>query len=243
MLGYLKRGEAYRRRQELDSGVRDLVAAAELRPGRDSAMRDLRRAAELDPLAPRPLELWATSTTRSAVRPGRRALPGLHQARRPRPRASSTSSRSRITAPGASAARSTRCSGRSRSTTGSPRRTTCSASASATRSSPTTRCARWRRRCASRPRMLHAREELADLYGRLGRTDERHRAARSAAPARSGSVAAGRARPCLRAAGQFDRRVTTLGHAAEGIPITRTPTSRSAASGSRRRSRARTAWT
>jgi tetratricopeptide (TPR) repeat protein len=40
MLGYLKRGETYRRRNELDL-----------------ALPDLRRAAELDPLAPRPLEL------------------------------------------------------------------------------------------------------------------------------------------------------------------------------------------
>lgn len=40
MLGYLKRGEAYRRRKELDA-----------------ALRDLRHASELDPLAPRPLEV------------------------------------------------------------------------------------------------------------------------------------------------------------------------------------------
>jgi tetratricopeptide (TPR) repeat protein len=40
MLGYLKRGEAYRRRNELEA-----------------ALPDLRRAAQLDPLAPRPLEL------------------------------------------------------------------------------------------------------------------------------------------------------------------------------------------
>ena len=40
MLGYLKRGEAYRRRNELDA-----------------ALRDLRHASELDPLATRPLEL------------------------------------------------------------------------------------------------------------------------------------------------------------------------------------------
>ena len=40
MLGYLKRGETYRRRNELDA-----------------ALRDLRRASELDPLAPRPFEV------------------------------------------------------------------------------------------------------------------------------------------------------------------------------------------
>ena len=40
MLGYLKRGETYRRGHELDA-----------------ALKDLRRACELDPLAPRPLEV------------------------------------------------------------------------------------------------------------------------------------------------------------------------------------------
>ncbi len=40
MIGYLKRGEAYRRRNDFDA-----------------ALPDLRRAAELDPISPRPLEL------------------------------------------------------------------------------------------------------------------------------------------------------------------------------------------
>ena len=40
MLGYLRRGEAYRRRRELDDALRDLL-----------------QASELDPTAPRPLEL------------------------------------------------------------------------------------------------------------------------------------------------------------------------------------------
>ena len=57
MLGYLKRGEAYRRRYQLDSGMRDARQLAGLDPAVDSATRDLRQASELDPLAPRPLEL------------------------------------------------------------------------------------------------------------------------------------------------------------------------------------------
>lgn len=57
MLGYLKRGEAYRRRYQLDGGIRDGKQVVGLDPAVDSAMRDLRQAAELDPLAPRPLEL------------------------------------------------------------------------------------------------------------------------------------------------------------------------------------------
>jgi tetratricopeptide (TPR) repeat protein len=57
MLGYLKRGEAYRRRQQLDSAGRDPHQVVKLDPAADAAMRDLLRATELDPLAPRPLEL------------------------------------------------------------------------------------------------------------------------------------------------------------------------------------------
>jgi tetratricopeptide (TPR) repeat protein len=57
MVGYLKRGEAYRRRYQLEAGIRDARQAMGLDPAVDSAMRDLRQAAELDPLAPRPLEL------------------------------------------------------------------------------------------------------------------------------------------------------------------------------------------
>ena len=57
MLGYLKRGQAYRRRQQLDAPAHGSRVAVQLDPAADAAMRDLRRAAELDPLAPRPLEL------------------------------------------------------------------------------------------------------------------------------------------------------------------------------------------
>ncbi len=57
MLGYLKRGQAYRRRQQLDAPPHGSHQAVKLDPAADAAMRDLRRAAELDPLAPRPLEL------------------------------------------------------------------------------------------------------------------------------------------------------------------------------------------
>ncbi len=57
MLGYLKRGEAYSRRHMLDASARDPLQTGELDPPADAAMRDLRHAAELDPLATRPLEL------------------------------------------------------------------------------------------------------------------------------------------------------------------------------------------
>jgi hypothetical protein len=52
MLGYLKRGQAYRRRQLLDLPPHDRPQAAKMDPASDAALRDLRRAAEIDPLAP-----------------------------------------------------------------------------------------------------------------------------------------------------------------------------------------------
>lgn len=66
--------------------------------------------------------------------------------------------------------------------------------------------------------MLPAREELADLYGRLGRTDDRIAqldAVLALDPGPSREVALGVA---YGQAGQFDRAVTTLGHAAETYP-------------------------
>jgi tetratricopeptide (TPR) repeat protein len=59
MIGYLKRGETYRRRDELESALRKPAHVEPLasRPSLDAALRDLRRATEIDPLAPRPHEL------------------------------------------------------------------------------------------------------------------------------------------------------------------------------------------
>lgn len=59
MVGYLKRGETYRRRDELESAFTGVSLAEPLapRPSLDAALRDLRQASDLDPLAPRPYEL------------------------------------------------------------------------------------------------------------------------------------------------------------------------------------------
>ena len=68
------------------------------------------------------------------------------------------------------------------------------------------------------PAMVHAREELADLYGRLGRIDDRIAQletllALDRGPSRHVALGLAYAR-----AGQFDRAVTTLGQAAERYP-------------------------
>ncbi len=68
------------------------------------------------------------------------------------------------------------------------------------------------------PTLFHAREELADLYGALGRTDDRlTQLERLAAldPGASREVALGLA---YARAGQTDRAVTTLGRASERYP-------------------------
>ena len=59
MVGFLKRGETYRRRDALETapaGGSGTDAPAG-RPYLEAALRDLRRASELDPMAPRPHEL------------------------------------------------------------------------------------------------------------------------------------------------------------------------------------------
>ena len=61
MLAHLKRGDTYRRRGELTA-----------------ALRDLREAAALDPSAPRPLELWATSTPPWAATSAPPSTTGVH---------------------------------------------------------------------------------------------------------------------------------------------------------------------
>src|SRR5204863_4109644 len=68
------------------------------------------------------------------------------------------------------------------------------------------------------PAMVHAREELADLYGRIGKTEDRLRqleALLSLDPGPRRQVALGLA---YVRAGEFDRAVTTLGRAAEQYP-------------------------
>ena len=183
MAGHLKRGEAYRRRKEFDS-----------------ALRDLRRAADLDPLAPHPRR-------DSRRRPGRHgpllrsggALSRVPRARRSRS-AGAVQARARAAGNGA-----TGCSGSvsaacaRRSTIASRRRITCSGSVCTSCSARAEAIAPLDRALSLNPGLLHAREELAAVYGRLNRRDQQNRQLELARRARSTRVARSGARARLRA--------------------------------------------
>ncbi len=218
MLGYLKRGEAYRRRHQLDSAMRDPKQVAELDPAADAAMRDLRRASELDPLAPRPLELLG-DVNYSLSRFDRAAE--RYQAytkvddRSPRvlyKLALAHYSAGRFAPAVAALQQAVAIHDRFAEAyylLGLCFRDLQQPAASLRALETSIRIA---------PAMVHAREELADLYGRLGRVGDRILQLEvlfALDPQASRQVALGLA---YARAGQFDRAVTTLGSAAEGHP-------------------------
>jgi tetratricopeptide (TPR) repeat protein len=218
MLGYLKRGEAYRRRQQLDSTGRDPHQPSKFDPAADAAMRDLLRATELDPLAPRPLELLGDVNygmlryERAAERyqgylelddRSPRVLYKLalaqYSGRRPAPAIAALKKAIAIDDRFAEA----------HYLLGLCFRDT-------QRRDNALRALETAVRLA--PAMVQAREELADLYGRVGRSDDRIaqlEALLGLDPGPSRQVALGLA---YWRDGQFDRGVTTLGHAAERYP-------------------------
>ena len=218
MLGYLKRGEAYRRRQQLDSAGRDPHQVPKFDPATDAAMRDLLRATELDPLAPRPLELLG-DVNYSMLRYERAAeryqsyielddrspkvlykLALAHYSGR-RPGAGITALKKAIAIDDRFAEAFYLLGLCYRDTQ---------------RRDDSLRALETSVRLA--PAMVQAREELADLYGRLGRIDDRIaqlEALLGLNPGPSRQVALGLA---YWRDGQFDRAVTTLGHAAERYP-------------------------
>ncbi len=218
MLGYLKRGEAYRRRQQLDSGLKESRQAPKFDPAADAALRDLRRAAQLDPLAPRPVELlgdvnYALLRYDRAVEQYQhytelddrspRVLYKLalahYSAGRPRPAVLALQKAVAIDDRFAEAFYLLGLCYRD-----------------VQRPADALRALLMSVRLA--PAMIHAREELADLYGRLGRVDDRIaqlEALLGFDPGPSRQVALGLA---YARAGQFDRAITTLGRAAERYP-------------------------
>ncbi len=218
MLGYLKRGEAYSRRHALDASARDAAAIGELDPAADAAMRDLRRAAELDPLATRPLELIGDISfglrryDRAAER--YQAYVALDD-RSPRvlyKLGLAQYSAGRIAA--AIGALQQAVAIDDRFGAGFYLLGLCFRDAQKPR--PALQALETAVRIM--PSMLNAREELADLYMRLGRRDDAVAQLETLVeldPGAARDVALGLA--CARA-GQFDRAVATLARAAERYP-------------------------
>jgi len=218
MLGYLKRGQAYRRRQQLDAPAHGSRVAVQLDPAADAAMRDLRRAAELDPLAPRPLELLG-DVNYSLLRYDRAAeeyqkyialddrSPRLlyklalahYSARRPEPAVAALQKAVAIDDRFAEAYYLLGLCYRDLQKRDNALRAL-------------------QRSVALAPAMVHAREELADLYGRLGKPDSRIvqlEALASLDPGPRRQVALGLA---YVRAGEFDRAISTLVRAAQQYP-------------------------
>jgi tetratricopeptide (TPR) repeat protein len=218
MLGYLKRGEAYRRRYQLDSGPRYSRQPAGLDPAVDSATRDLRQASELDPLAPRPLELLgdisyslgrfdkAAERYQDYIELDDRSPRVLYKLALARYSAGSFAS--------AVSALQQAVAIHDRFAEAYYLLGLCFRDLQ--RPADSLRALETSVRIA--PALLHAREEMGDLYGRLGRPGDRIEQLElllrlDPSPARQ--VALGLAHA---GAGQFDRAVTTLRQAAEKYP-------------------------
>jgi tetratricopeptide (TPR) repeat protein len=201
MLGYLRRGEAYRRRRELDDALRDLLEAS-----------------ELDPTAPRPLELLG-DVNASLLRYDRAAARyqaylaiddqsprvlyklGLVRYRAGQPAEGAVVLRKALTLNSRFA--------EARYVLGLCLR---DVRRNAEALSALTRAV------DDAPTLLPAREELAELYGRLGRVDEHLTQLEALAaldPGPSRSIALGLA---YSRAGMIDRAVPTLRQAAERYP-------------------------
>ena len=217
MLGYLKRGEAYRRRY-LDSSVKEPRQVPRFDPAADAAMRDLRRAAELDPLAPRPRELlgdvnYALLRYDRAIEQYQRYIELDDRS----PRVLYKLALAQYSA------------GRARPAVAALQKAVAIDDRFAEAYYLLGLCFRdlQKREQSLRaletsvrlaPAMVHAREELADLYGRLGRQDDRIGQLEAllgldAGPSRQVALGLAYAR-----AGEFDRAITTLGRAAERYP-------------------------
>ncbi len=218
MLGYLKRGQAYRRRQLVELPAHESSQPGKMDAAADAAIRDLRRAAEIDPLAPKPLELLG-DVNYTLLRYDRASeeyekylelddrsprilykLALAHYAARRPERA--------IAALQKAVAMDDRFA-EAYYLLGLCYRDTQDRDGALRALQTSVRLA---------PAMIHAHEELADLYGRIGRPESRLRELETLLtfdPGPRRQVALGLA---YLHAGEFDRAVTTLGRAAEQFP-------------------------
>ena len=201
MIGYLKRGEAYRRRDELEA-----------------ALRDLRRAIEIDPTATRPRELLGdVNYARSRFGPAAEHYEAYVRLDDSSPRVlyKLALSRYRAGQPAVGATWLTKAVALDdRSAEAHYLLGLCQRDAQ----KPAEALASLSKAVALAPTMLQAREELADLYEKLGRPDEsiaQHEALRALDPSAPRDVTLGLA---YAAAGQNDRAILTLRHAAERHP-------------------------
>ncbi len=201
MLGYLKRGEAYRRRGELEAALRDLRHASEIDPASpraqellgdvnyallryDRAAESYQRYARLDDRSPR-----------IYYKLGLALFEGGHAA-------------AAVTALRQAVAINERFA-EAYYLLGLCQRDL---------QNPEASLASLQKSIALSPAMIHAREELAELYGRMGRRADRINqleALLALDPAPSREVTLGLA---YAAAGQEERAVLTLGRAAERYP-------------------------
>ena len=203
MLGYLKRGEIYRKRGEYEA-----------------AMRDLRRAADLDPTATRPME--ALGDINLALKRYSRAAERYRDYLRVDDRSSRVLYKLAYAryndghAPDALEPLQRAIALDDRFAEAYYLLGLCQRDAQ----HPDLARRALEQSIALQPAMLHAREELADLYGSLGRTDARLAQLEALAaldPRASRDIALGNA---YADAGQPERAVLALGHAAERYPET-----------------------
>jgi tetratricopeptide (TPR) repeat protein len=201
MLGYLKRGEAYRRRGELEA-----------------ARRDLRRAAEVDPAAPRPLELLGD--VNYADFRYERAAENYQQYVRLDDRSPRIFYKLGLALYGGGHLTEAVTALRQAIALDDRFAEAYYVLGLCLRDSQKLKesLASLKRSIELAPAMIHAREELAELYGRLGRVDDRLNqleALLALDPGPSREVSLGLA---YASAGQEDRAVLTLGRAAERYP-------------------------
>ena len=201
MLGYLRRGEAYYRREDYDA-----------------AMRDLRHAADLDPTATRPRELmgdvnYALQRYSRAAERYQEYIALDDQSPRVLYKLALVEYRAGQPATAVKALRKA-VALNDRFAEAYYLLGLCLRDAQRT----TEALGALERSIALAPALLHAREQLAELYGRLGRREERLaqlEALLALDPGPSREVVLGLAYARM---GQIDRAVPTLRHAAERYP-------------------------